>query len=104
MAAMCLLGPPPTTAGIRRSVTAQLRDHEGTTVLRGLHFSRTDRAGTTELLVDDRQAWLDLLATTFQIDLSRASADAIDRMWERAEASARHAPEESRMSTRSEST
>ncbi len=57
-----------------------------------LRFTRTDRAGTTERLVDDREAWLDLLATTFRIDLSAASAEAIARMWEQARAAAATRP------------
>ena len=69
-----------------RTVTAQLRDSDGTTVLRGRRVTRTDRTGTTEHVVDDLDTWIDLLATTFRVDLSAASPEAIARMWDRARA------------------
>ena len=58
-----------------RTVTAQLRDADGTTALRGQRVTRTDRTGTTEHVVDDLDTWIELLATTFHIDLSAASPD-----------------------------
>ena len=72
-----------------RTVTAQLRHAEGTTVLRGQRVTRTDRTGTTEHLVDDMDTWIDLLATTFHVDLSTASPAAIARMWDGARAATR---------------
>ena len=72
-----------------RTVTAQLRDADGTTVLRGLRVTRTDRTGTTEHLVDDMDTWIGLLGTTFHVDLSTASPAAIARMWDRARAATR---------------
>lgn len=67
-----------------RTVTAQLRDEAGTTILRGQRFTRTTRAGTSEHVIEDRELWLGVLATTFHIDLSTASPGAIDSMWDRA--------------------
>lgn len=67
-----------------RTVTAQLRDADGTTVLRGQRVTRTTRTGTTEQVVDDLETWVDLLGTTFRVDLSAASPAAIVRMWDRA--------------------
>jgi arylamine N-acetyltransferase len=67
-----------------RTVTAQLRDGTGTTILRGQRFTRTERGGTSEHMIVDRDLWLGVLATTFHVDLSTASSDAIDQMWERA--------------------
>ena len=67
-----------------RTVTAQLRDADGTTALRGQRVTRTDRTGTTEHVVDDLDTWIELLGTTFRIDLSAASPAAIARMWDRA--------------------
>ena len=69
-----------------RTVTAQLRDADGTTVLRGLRVTRTDRTGSTAHVVDDQDAWSDVLASTFHVDLSAASPAAIARMWDRARA------------------
>ncbi len=69
-----------------RTVTAQLRDADGTTVLRGRRVTRTDRTGSTGYVVDDLDAWIDVLAGTFHVDLSAASPAAIARMWDRARA------------------
>ena len=46
-----------------RTVTAQLRDAEGTTTLKGLQFTRRDRTGTTTRAVDDRSDWSDCSPT-----------------------------------------
>ena len=56
----------------------------GTTILRGQRFTRTERNGTSEHMIVDRDLWLGVLANTFHVDLSTATSEAIERMWERA--------------------
>lgn len=67
-----------------RTVTAQLRDEDGITALKGRQLTRHDRNGTATRVIDGRTEWVGLLTDTFRIDLSNVASTTIDTMWHRA--------------------
>jgi N-hydroxyarylamine O-acetyltransferase len=74
-------------SGFVRTVSVQRRDRQTVTILRALTLTTYDGSTRTTALVQDRSDWFDLLKSTFALDLRTASADARERLWQRARSS-----------------
>jgi N-hydroxyarylamine O-acetyltransferase len=74
-------------SGFVRTVSVQHRNRETVTILRALTLTTFDGSTRTTSLVQDRSDWFELLNSTFALDLRTASADARERLWQRALAS-----------------
>lgn len=74
-------------SGFVKTVTAQRRQQDCVSAIRGLTFTKRDLDGSSSTFVTSRDDWFELLADHFNLRLDGADADAKDRLWTSAKAS-----------------